>query len=95
MAFVANSPPNYASAISSYGAAIASGPVATSAVVPLPVFSQVTGVFNMVFAYGESSHQTEFHLQPVPHSLPRCKSLRREGEARSDRRSPPSSGKKL
>ncbi len=51
MGFVANSPPNYASANLSYGY-ITDGPVQVSAVVTAPLFTQVNGVFNMVFAYG-------------------------------------------
>lgn len=50
MGFVAHSLPNYASAFATYG--YPQGPTVVSAVVPLPVFSQVNGVFNMVFAYG-------------------------------------------
>ncbi|GAA5881346.1 hypothetical protein JCM16303_000138 [Sporobolomyces ruberrimus] len=52
MGFVAHSPPNYAAA---KAAGIAySGPPKVVAVVSLPIFSQVNGVFNMVFAYGGS-----------------------------------------
>jgi hypothetical protein len=51
MGFVANSPPNYASANDSYGYTT-DGPVVVSAVVTAPLFTQVNGVFNMVFAYG-------------------------------------------
>lgn len=53
MAFVAHSAPNYASAAATYGfPAGYMDPVAISATVSLPIFSQVNGVFNMVFAYG-------------------------------------------
>ncbi|KAK4704241.1 hypothetical protein P7C70_g1968, partial [Phenoliferia sp. Uapishka_3] len=48
MGFIAHSPPNYASAFASYG--ITEGPIIVQAVVSQPVFSQVNGVFNMVFA---------------------------------------------
>ncbi|KAI5474314.1 amino acid transporter [Pseudohyphozyma bogoriensis] len=50
MGFVAHSPPNYAAAYAASG--VMEGPVEVTAVVSLPVFSQVNGVFNMVFAYG-------------------------------------------
>lgn len=50
MGFVAHSPPNYAAA---KAAGIDySGPAKVVSVVSLPIFSQVNGVFNMVFAYG-------------------------------------------
>ncbi|GAA6005912.1 hypothetical protein JCM11491_004058 [Sporobolomyces phaffii] len=50
MGFVAHSPPNYAAA---KAAGIDySGPPKIVAVVSLPIFAQVNGVFNMVFAYG-------------------------------------------
>ena len=53
MGFVAHSAPNYTSASQSYGYPDGyDAPVAVSAVVSLPVFTQVNGVFNMVFAYG-------------------------------------------
>ncbi|GAA5957433.1 hypothetical protein JCM8115_006988 [Rhodotorula mucilaginosa] len=50
MAFIAHSPPNYAAAKAAYG--IDQGPVEVVAVVNQPVFSQVNGLMNMVFAYG-------------------------------------------
>jgi len=50
MGFIANSPPNFLSAAASYG--ISEGPIVVSAVVTNPIFTQVNGVFNMVFAYG-------------------------------------------
>ncbi|KAM0754795.1 hypothetical protein T439DRAFT_377221 [Meredithblackwellia eburnea MCA 4105] len=50
MGFVAHSAPNYAAAYSSYG--ISEGPVLVQAIVNQPLFAQVNGVFNMVFAYG-------------------------------------------
>ncbi|GAA5947707.1 hypothetical protein JCM3765_001044 [Sporobolomyces pararoseus] len=50
MGFVAHSPPNYAAA---KAAGIDySGPPKIVAIVSLPIFSQVNGVFNMIFAYG-------------------------------------------
>ena len=53
MAFVAHSAPNYVSAIAEYGYAEGyNAPISVTAVVSLPVFTQVNGVFNMVFAYG-------------------------------------------
>lgn len=52
MGFIAHSPPNYAAAASSYGADIGTGPVIVQAIRSQPVFAQVNGVFNMVFAYG-------------------------------------------
>lgn len=50
MGFVAHSAPNYAAAAAS--GVKYSGPAKVVAVVSLPVFQQVNGVFNMVFAYG-------------------------------------------
>lgn len=52
MGFIAHSPPNYAAAQASYGADIGMGPVIVQAIRSQPVFAQVNGVFNMVFAYG-------------------------------------------
>lgn len=52
MAFIAHSAPNYASAATSYGYTEPYSAISVVAVVPLPVFTQVNGVFNMVFAYG-------------------------------------------
>ncbi|GAA5935830.1 uncharacterized protein JCM15063_001818 [Sporobolomyces koalae] len=50
MGFVAHSAPNYAAA---KAAGIDySGPPQVTALVPLPIFAQVNGVFNMIFAYG-------------------------------------------
>ncbi|BGP04053.1 hypothetical protein NBRC10513v2_007793 [Rhodotorula toruloides] len=54
MAFIAHSPPNYASAAATYGDSIGTGPVVVVARVNQPVFSQVNGLMNMVFAYGGS-----------------------------------------
>ncbi|KAK4701208.1 hypothetical protein P7C70_g5023, partial [Phenoliferia sp. Uapishka_3] len=50
MGFIAHSPPNYAAATSSYG--IPQGPILVQTIVHQPLFAQVNGVFNMVFAYG-------------------------------------------
>ncbi|GAA5898422.1 uncharacterized protein JCM6883_001018 [Sporobolomyces salmoneus] len=50
MGFVAHSPPNYAAAKAS--GIDYSGPPKVVAVVSLPIFAQVNGVFNMIFAYG-------------------------------------------
>ncbi len=50
MGFVAHSPPNYAAAFSSLGAE--AGPVVTAAFVSSPLYSQVQGMLQMVFAYG-------------------------------------------
>ncbi|KAF9009481.1 transmembrane amino acid transporter protein-domain-containing protein [Cyathus striatus] len=50
MGFVAHSPPNFAAAQSSLG--VQPGPVVTSKFGHLPLFSQVNGIMNMVFAYG-------------------------------------------
>jgi len=55
MGFVANSPPNFAAAQSaaSFGTAVSyTGPIQVLSINPIPVFAQVNGVFNMVFAYG-------------------------------------------
>ncbi|KAJ7159620.1 transmembrane amino acid transporter protein-domain-containing protein [Mycena filopes] len=49
--FAANSLPNYAAAFASSG--LMPGPVEVSATIPgQPLFVQINGVFNMVFAYG-------------------------------------------
>ncbi|GAA5932683.1 hypothetical protein JCM1841_006937 [Sporobolomyces salmonicolor] len=53
MGFIANSAPNYVAAAAEYG--IPAGPNVPTrvvAVVSQPIFAQVNGVFNMVFAYG-------------------------------------------
>ncbi|GAA6061497.1 hypothetical protein JCM10212_000201 [Sporobolomyces blumeae] len=50
MGFIAHTPPNYAAAKAS--GIDYSGPPKVVAVVSLPIFAQVNGVFNMVFAYG-------------------------------------------
>lgn len=50
MGFVAHSPPNYASAFQSLG--VTEGPVLKQNFVQQPLFYQVNGVFQMVFAYG-------------------------------------------
>ncbi|GAA5978577.1 hypothetical protein JCM5350_003147 [Sporobolomyces pararoseus] len=50
MGFVAHSPPNYAAA-KAQGIDF-SGPPKIVAIVSLPIFQQVNGVFNMIFAYG-------------------------------------------
>jgi len=50
MGVVANSLPNYAGAAATYG--ISAGPVQVQKFVTQPIFNQVNGVFNMVFAYG-------------------------------------------
>ena len=51
MGFVAHSPPNFQAAMATYGytAAEAAQPVLVQAIVSNPIFSQVNGVFNMVF----------------------------------------------
>ena len=51
MGFIANSPPNFASAMSTYGYTTIT-PISVASVVKNPIFTQVNGVFNMVFAYG-------------------------------------------
>ncbi|KAJ7155372.1 transmembrane amino acid transporter protein-domain-containing protein [Mycena crocata] len=50
MGFVAHSPPNFAAAMSSLG--VPEGPVETQLFAKLPLFSQVNGIMNMVYAYG-------------------------------------------
>ncbi|TFK47166.1 hypothetical protein OE88DRAFT_1666471 [Heliocybe sulcata] len=60
MGFIAHSPPNYASAVSTYGPDIASGPVATAAFVSQPLYSKVNGIMQMVFAYGGAMIFPEF-----------------------------------
>ncbi|KAF8239666.1 hypothetical protein L208DRAFT_1236102 [Tricholoma matsutake] len=50
MGFVAHSPPNFAAAETSLG--VSKGPVVTQAFVHLPLYSQINGIMNMVFAYG-------------------------------------------
>lgn len=50
MGFVAHSPPNFAAAEKSLG--VKEGPVITTTFGHLPLFSQVNGIMNMVFAYG-------------------------------------------
>lgn len=50
MGFVVHSPPNFEAAQKSLGAP--PGPVMTQVRTSLPLFSQVTGIMNMVFAYG-------------------------------------------
>ncbi|KAJ7674389.1 transmembrane amino acid transporter protein-domain-containing protein, partial [Mycena rosella] len=50
MGFVAHSPPNYAAALSSLGTPF--GPVETQLFAKIPLFSQVNGIMNMVYAYG-------------------------------------------
>ncbi|EJD50782.1 hypothetical protein AURDEDRAFT_159929 [Auricularia subglabra TFB-10046 SS5] len=52
MGIMAHSPPNVASAVSTYGEERASGPVHTEAFVSAPLFDKVNGIMNMVFAYG-------------------------------------------
>ncbi|KAJ7826425.1 hypothetical protein B0H13DRAFT_1918177 [Mycena leptocephala] len=53
MGFIANSPPNFAASAASYGTAVSyTGPIQVLSINPIPVFAQVNGVFNMVFAYG-------------------------------------------
>ncbi|GAA5912023.1 hypothetical protein JCM8208_006461 [Rhodotorula glutinis] len=52
MGFIAHSPPNFAAAKAAYG--ISEGPIVVSARVNQPVFNQVNGLMNMVFAYGGS-----------------------------------------
>lgn len=44
MGFIAHSPPNIAAAMSTYGSSLQLGKVVSQAVVPLPIFTQVTGV---------------------------------------------------
>ncbi|EPQ55716.1 hypothetical protein GLOTRDRAFT_75865 [Gloeophyllum trabeum ATCC 11539] len=60
MGFIAHSPPNYASAVSSYGPEVASGPVHTSVIVNQPIYSKVNGIMQMVFAYGGAMIFPEF-----------------------------------
>ncbi|KAJ7898431.1 hypothetical protein B0H13DRAFT_2031890 [Mycena leptocephala] len=50
MGFVAHSPPNFAAAFSSLGEQ--EGPVQTELFAKIPLFSQVNGIMNMVYAYG-------------------------------------------
>ncbi|KAJ6591532.1 transmembrane amino acid transporter protein-domain-containing protein [Mycena vulgaris] len=50
MGFVAHSPPNFAAAFSSLG--VPEGPVETQLFAKIPLFSQVNGIMNMVYAYG-------------------------------------------
>ncbi|KAK7012204.1 aa-trans domain-containing protein [Favolaschia claudopus] len=50
MGFVAHSPPNFAAALSSLG--VPAGPVKTQLFASVPLFSQVNGIMNMVYAYG-------------------------------------------
>ncbi|CAK5283068.1 unnamed protein product [Mycena citricolor] len=50
MGFVAHSPPNFAAALSSLG--VPQGPVQTQTFAKIPLFSQVNGIMNMVYAYG-------------------------------------------
>ncbi|KAJ6610198.1 oligopeptide transporter protein [Mycena sp. CBHHK59/15] len=50
MGFVAHSPPNFAAAASSLG--VTEGPVQTQLFAKIPLFSQVNGIMNMVYAYG-------------------------------------------
>ncbi|KXN81080.1 N amino acid transport system protein [Leucoagaricus sp. SymC.cos] len=50
MGFVAHSPPNFEAAQKSLG--VKPGPVVTQKTASLPLFLQVTGIMNMVFAYG-------------------------------------------
>ncbi|KAJ7446688.1 transmembrane amino acid transporter protein-domain-containing protein [Mycena latifolia] len=50
MGFVAHSPPNFAAALSSLG--VPEGPVETQLFAKIPLFSQVNGIMNMVYAYG-------------------------------------------
>jgi len=50
MGFVAHSPPNFAAAQSSLG--VPPGPIVTVLFANVPLFNQVNGIFNMVFAYG-------------------------------------------
>jgi len=50
MGFVAHSLPNYAAALTSLG--VPQGPVITIKFATLPLFSQVNGIMQMVFAYG-------------------------------------------
>ncbi|KIL60799.1 hypothetical protein M378DRAFT_83314 [Amanita muscaria Koide BX008] len=50
MGFVAHSPPNFAAAASSLG--VEAGPVVTAKYVSLPLYNQINGVMQMVFAYG-------------------------------------------
>ncbi|KAJ7091392.1 transmembrane amino acid transporter protein-domain-containing protein [Mycena belliarum] len=52
MGFVAHSPPNFAAAMSSLG--VPKGPVITQSFAKIPLFSQVNGIMNMVYAYGGS-----------------------------------------
>jgi len=50
MGFVAHSAPNFAAAKTSLG--VDPGPVVTTKFATLPLFKQVNGIMNMVFAYG-------------------------------------------
>jgi len=52
MGFVAHSPPNIQAAMSSLGPNFKPGAVFTEKFGKLPLFSQVNGIMNMVFAYG-------------------------------------------
>ncbi|KAF9063690.1 transmembrane amino acid transporter protein-domain-containing protein [Rhodocollybia butyracea] len=58
MGFVAHSPPNFASALSSFN--IPEGPVMTAKFVSLPLFDKVNGIMQMVFAYGGAMIFPEF-----------------------------------
>ncbi|EJD01782.1 uncharacterized protein FOMMEDRAFT_141050 [Fomitiporia mediterranea MF3/22] len=58
MGVVAHSPPNFKSAKAAFG--IDQGPVQTSAIVSLPLFSKVNGIMQMVFAYGGAMIFPEF-----------------------------------
>ncbi|KAF7309787.1 Aa-trans domain-containing protein [Mycena indigotica] len=50
MGFVAHSPPNYAAAETSLG--VPFGPIQTQLFAKVPLFFQVNGIMNMVYAYG-------------------------------------------
>jgi hypothetical protein len=50
MGFVAHSPPNFAAAQSSLG--VPFGPITTELFAHVPLFNQVNGINNMIFAYG-------------------------------------------
>ncbi|GAA6020779.1 hypothetical protein JCM8202_005443 [Rhodotorula sphaerocarpa] len=52
MGMFAHTGPNIAAAKASYGSSLQLGPVSVTAVVNQPVFAQVNGLMNMVFAYG-------------------------------------------
>lgn len=58
MGFVAHSPPNFASALSSLGEE--QGPIERAAFVSLPLASKVNGIMQMVFAYGGAMIFPEF-----------------------------------